>query len=819
MPFPFFAPLSPWIVQVMEERESNPIKSIYRSPFVILTSGALVVKGSQGIADQDQNARREEIKKLLDGNQSDGYSGCIISNNINNLELSYSTGETIVGLDFNGKYIKVDNETGRRVSTPIIETVDIDTDGANNTLKTAKIAVRCFTLKQLEMFELFFMKPGMNVLIEWGDTALLNTNIKIQNINDPVTARDTKRNTYQNGKQIDFTTYATQLEALVPKNGTYDSFCDNFSKYYRSDTTAAAEYMTRVECSLGSYDLVAGKVLDYSFSVEPDGTYMANFEVSQGNQISLALPHSKRKETSNEKVPPTELTTYSQILQQIIVDFNLKSTDFINFINAELPDGKKTWEDDFFNFIKINKEQKDTVASDKAYVSLRFVLHILMNYVLKASGDGLDTNFFKLEKQLWLDEAGKKIECIPVTSNKYILSPSEDIIYPRADLPKLYAPQIKQDKNGKDIKPTEPNEVSIDRKKTTNGKIGGYDFHLEKKLKAAVAPTTPNESEVLHQSTNNPDERLGNALNIFIKYETIVNHWKKTYTRIDFLEKVLETVNNNSFGLFRLVYGLQYENGPATIIDYKLAPDNIKIQNTSETYRFKPTTINSIVKEFSFNFEMSNLVAGRTIFNSGKFLADLEKENKGKKPTDVGYIELPVSVYKAVDNSTFGNADGWYSINNVEFKKIKQNLEKAKENDPNKTGVTTEDQKKEEATTEIEDFNEVIKNQSVNFLIDESTKSNRVETLIYKDRDFIQDYIEKSEKKKNKPTTSPISVSLTIDGFSGFRCGQYFNLDGIPEIYNQVGVFQITNTKHTVSKEGWNTTLEADFRVVSKDKK
>ena len=430
----------------------------------------------------------------------------------------------------------------------------------------------------------------------------------------------------------------------------------------------------------------------------------------------------------------------------------------------------------------------------------------------------LDEDFFKLGNQEWETESGKKIECIPVTSNKYIMASTNDVIFPRQDLPKLYAPQVK-DKDGKEIKPTEPNKVSIDEKNTVDGRIGTtikYDFHINEKLKMPLASATPDEEIVNNVSTKNPDERLGNALNIFVKYETVVNHWQKTYTRIDFLEKVLDTINNNSYGLFRLVYGLQDQNTKPTVIDYKFAPADVLLENSANTYRFKPTTIKSIVRQFSFNFEMSNLVAGRTIFNSGKFLADLKTEKPGTTSADVGKIELPASVYKAVDNSTFGNADGWYSINNVEFKKIQENIKNALKQQEQNPSVTPADTKPEEATKEIQDFNEVIKNQSVNFLIDENEKSNRMVTLIYRDKDFIQNYIEKTEKKRNKPTTAPLSVTLTIDGFSGFRCGQYFNLDGIPEIYNMVGVFQITNTKHNIAKDGWTTTIEADFRVTAK---
>ena len=54
---------------------------------------------------------------------------------------------------------------------------------------------------------------------------------------------------------------------------------------------------------------------------------------------------------------------------------------------------------------------------------------------------------------------------------------------------------------------------------------------------------------------------------------------------------------------------------------------------------------------------------------------------------------------------------------------------------------------------------------------------------------------------KPKSTLAPIDIEIEIDGLSGLSCGEYFNIDGVPEIYNQTGVFQITNTKHQITKQ------------------
>ena len=817
MGFPFLAPLSPWIVEVLKEREESTFDTAFKNPYAILTSGALVVKGT---ALTDQNERKKQLQDLINNPGDNSYKGCIISNNSNDIGLSYQTGETIIGIDFTGKPIKVDGEKGRKVSTPIIESIEIDTDGANNTLKTARINIVCFTLKQLEMFELFFMKPGMNVLLEWGDSSLLKPKFNNEKPANIPQNQKRKYNRYKDGKEIEFKPFTRPEEALVEKTGDYDTWCRNFSNYYRSDTTAIAEYLNRIERSLGTYDLVAGKVLDYSFSIGDNGTYQVMLEVTQGNQVSLAIPHNPTKAGSKENTqisPPPK--PFDQIVEIIAADFNLNKENLIKILKYPHPVKDGNWEKDWFNFLKINTEQKDTTASQNAYISLRFVLKILMNYML-VSGN-VDEPFFTFNLPIYnrlpdadgLEKDGDKFKeynVLPVTSNKFIMSSSDEVIFPTNELPTMVAPI--QPKENQPALADEENVIKIG-KDTIDGTINGYNFHTTEIY------AVPSVQPTIFITRENENDRTGDALNIFLKYESIVKIWNKTQTRIDFLESVLNMINSNSYGLFTLVYGLQIENSKPTIVDYKSASKEIQLQNDQvEIYRFKPTTIKSIVKSFSFNFEMSNLVAGRTLFNSNKAIAEakskLTPEELAKTSTDA--LQLPPSAYKSIDNSTFANADGWYSINNVELKRIEASFQNAKKK-INSTVSNEPDSKT--ATTEAKDLSDIINTKSVKFKFDKAGKD--IKSLIYKDTAFIQDYIAQSQTgpQSKKSTLSPIDVTITIDGFSGFRCGQYFNVDGIPEIYNQIGVFQITNTKHNIQKDGgWTTTIEAGFRIVNKKK-
>jgi hypothetical protein len=819
MPFPFLTPIPLWVQQIMEDRESDKLNTTFKTPWITITSGALVVKGSPVKSSEEQ---LEKIKEYIKTAPAQSYKGCIISNNYNNLELNYSLHDTPVGIDFDGKIIRVENEKGKLVSTPIITSVDIDTDGANNTLKTARVNVKCFTLKQLEMFELFFLKPGMNVLVEFGDVSLLPNLEKSKSQTNPSASviNRKKYNTLISGKAQNITPFENITQAMVDKRQNFDNFCENFSKYYRSNTEAIANYIQNVERSLGSYDLVAGKVTDYSFSIQDDGTYDVNFEVSQGNQISLAIPHNSKKSASkvSTQSKDTEFTGFDQILELLIQDLNLgDGISFKAMIKGPHPETNGKWSNEFFNFLKINEQQKDTVASDDAYVSLRFILSILMNYAI--DGGNVDKKFFEFNLPTYLEKVNdtnyKGINVLPVNSSKYIMSSTDSIIFPSKRLPKLITKKKSNDasKTGTTEIKTDENEITMSgESEFIDGSINGYEFNMTKSI---FIPNDPNRQEINTTSSNNSDA-IGNALNIFIKYENIVNYWNSSKTRIEFLERVLNSINENGYGLFTLIFGLQEQSGGPTVIDAKLTSSSEYIKNQQDSfnnvYRFKPTTIKSNVKQFTFNFELSNLAAGRQIFNSGKLIAEA-KSKQSNVTSDK--LETPASVYKSADNSTMANADGWYSINKVEVKTIEESFKELTRRVQSAESSSQSLPTTQEATSEAEDLNDVIDTKSIKFLVDENKTTTR--TLIFKDDNIIYKkiYDVKEAEKTRKPTLSPIDITLVVDGFSGFVPGQCFRVDGIPEIYNQTGVFQITNTKHNMTTEGWDTTIEASHRIIN----
>ena len=105
--FPYLAPIKDWTVEVFKDREENPIDANLKMPWMILTSGAKVLK--EKIPENATDASKA-YENLIKNNDSSflQYSGCIIKNNTSP-ELNYQLNETILGFDFDGKPIKIPN--------------------------------------------------------------------------------------------------------------------------------------------------------------------------------------------------------------------------------------------------------------------------------------------------------------------------------------------------------------------------------------------------------------------------------------------------------------------------------------------------------------------------------------------------------------------------------------------------------------------------------------------------------------------------------------------------------------------------------------
>ena len=779
MPFPYLSPIKNWTKEVLEYRESNPNAMLEKMPYAVLSSAALVVKGNSVPNTGD---RIEQYKNAIRNPQQYNqkfYQGCVITNNIDPL-LNYQKSETVLGIDFSGKQIVVEGESNRRVSTPIIESIEIDTDGANNTLKTARVNIKCFTLKQLEMFEVFFLKPGMSLFLEFGDSSLLRAKPQFKNITDA---------------------FSSINQCLEINNLDYNKFVETFVSFSSPNNQTVKGYYDKLRRSIGSYDFVAGKVTNFSYSIDEQGTYNVDLEISQGNQFTLAIPHNTGKETTEAKTAAKNLNV-SQIFEQskllLSYDLDIEYNRLNNYMNANRPDNdqNKTWEKNFFNWGKLNIKQEDELVSLKPYLSLRFIIKILANISVT------DNPQFEFKPTIFKvgETTLKDTEFIPVRSHKNLISSSELILFP-GTIPQLAL--------------SNPKETELKFSGSLDCSIHGYSFNSNLVKIQRVDEFNQNKFVVLKDEDTTDGYVLGNALNCFILYEQVVQIWRKSFTRLDFIEQILRLVNENCYGIFELHAASPTDPGQISIIDYKLNAKEDTNVSEENIYRFKPTTIYSTVKSFSFNMELSDLVAGQSVFNNQKLITSaLSNKNAS------GSFEtlLTEKTYKSVNMAQYTTSDGYYAIDRVNFEVVNKNIDKlTKQHKENITNVpaSTTNESDEVTKDSPPDVDKLIKSKLKTFKTDD--KNPKLLPLVFTDSAIIKGLILKSVAANSivKSTLTPIEVSLTIDGISGLSCGEYFKIDGVPETYNRDGVFQITNVKHNIGTDGWTTEIVAGWRIIN----
>jgi hypothetical protein len=333
MPFPFVKPLEEWAVKKLKEREADRNYISTLSPFAIMSSGAIVLK----------NKTSEQIKELFAsqkyGTDSTTYKGCVITNTTDVSKL-YQTGKTIVGYDLNGKEIVVEGETNRRVSTPIIESIEIDTDGGNNTLKTAQVKVTVFTLKQLEMFELFFLRPSMSVVLEYGWGTGVRNKSK-----------------------------AAEIETKLFAKKKFDDYKKAYVDLFTLDSTKG-DYIKTLKATEGEYDFMVGRVTSFNYSPTEDGTYDVTIEVSSGNELQLwpALKSGKDSVLALKKYDK-KITNIQSFIEKIAADFGRK--DFKELFKND--------EKEFFNYGVTNVQQKNTTVSKTPYISIAAIIKLINN--------------------------------------------------------------------------------------------------------------------------------------------------------------------------------------------------------------------------------------------------------------------------------------------------------------------------------------------------------------------------------------------------------------------------------------------------------
>ena len=768
MGFPFIKPLDDWMEKKLKVREETQKLVALANPFVVLSSTAIATNDS--VKAENGKVSGEKIKDILNG-KSDKiiYKGCIISNQIDK-EKVYSTGATIIGYDFVGKPIEVIGETNRRVPQPMITSLEVNTDGANNSLKTANLKIKIFTLKQLEMFELFYLRPSMHCLVEFGSNEGILT------------------------KKL------STLDNLISAKKTWDDFLKDYNDNFTGKLKPRQNYSKKIKDSDGNYDYVAGTVTDFKFTISDDLTYDVELEIASSNTMMMWLPQTPAKSDSKTKQQNIKFDKFTQWTKKLEADLDINLGDDLK---------NEKWKNEFFNWQMIALKQDDTKASLNPYLSIRYILNLTNDQL------GIETSDSKISLEEFFEDSATKKPIIPINTlqSGTIISYSSDVIIP-GKMPQF---GVTEKKDKIVIKKTKDEKID-----SILNQINKYSFNLDS--------TTGiyDKNGKLIDSTQG--KQYGNLLNIFVKYDVFVSMWKKSTHRADFFNQLISLVNENLYGKCKLALGLAEASrySSYTILDTTLTLGQLPADKFDNLYRFKVGVTGSIVRGFEFNFELSNLMQGQAAFSSISMIDSVlnPKEKDKIKPIPLAepdkadgtkYVFTPEG-YAKFDMSVFTNADKFMSVDrgaaDITLESVAVNAKKKEA--MKQAGLLPAEKKKEgEATNEDKNEEESLNSKSVKFKFNAADSKEKPKTLIYTDKGFLSNnlLIDDPKVKKSTSALTFLEITIILDGTSGINCGEVFKIDGVPEVYNINGFFQVTNIKHQIEDDGWKTVIEAGYRV------
>ena len=289
-------------------------------------------------------------------------------------------------------------------------------------------------------------------------------------------------------------------------------------------------------------------------------------------------------------------------------------------------------------------------------------------------------------------------------------------------------------------------------------------------------------------------------------------------------------------------------NGDITIIDdnysnfehMKAIKSNLSLNDKdSAVYFFDAYNSNSVMKEFKFDVRISDAVASSVVnqINSDLSGNGGSESNYNHKSFFTGGKTITTGSFdRIIDGeivSVKTKKKGRSAIATVRFNKLNQLVTSLDEDclTISKTSALDVKKKLEAAAKKAESF---FLDGDNSIFFDGGRTVEDYETDILTDPKKVEDlfgvrdvarlslpkrfsYLNQrltfdSSEKFTNGTNIPIpgaEVQFTVEGLGGFKTFQVFGIKDLPEPYKDKVIFKIKEVKHTVSIDGWNTTIIA----------
>jgi len=299
---------------------------------------------------------------------------------------------------------------------PGITSVTIDNIGAYGSTRKATINYQCWDIKQLEILEQLYMRPGYLVLLEFGRTTYLQKENGINNIKQVVPTYDFFSRTDINLLNELRTLYKTSIES----KGNYDAFLGYVVNYgWQSRDDGGYDCKTEI---ISTGEILESLKTNYSLATNVD---FQNIETGNSKFTGLIFPNFKQTNISSDDQKSLNQDYSTNILLGLIRELYLLGKYNDDDVLKPAPPIKYTLPNPFNPSLSIDlfQDNYDSPDADPGYklqngsnrnyyITLESFTELINDLVIPESGKKGALTKISVKDREYLGHEGQLLNCL-----------------------------------------------------------------------------------------------------------------------------------------------------------------------------------------------------------------------------------------------------------------------------------------------------------------------------------------------------------------------------------------------------------------------
>lgn len=699
-------------------------------------------------------------------------------------EVNSKPNSSIIGYDRKGDPHIIENNspTVLQKFRPIPGIEGVEVDIRKDIYRAAFIKWKCYSVAQLDYMTNFMFTPYTSVVLEWG-----------WNTYNPDSLIDIS----QDGIHAEF-----EPETLSPKvkgSGLLGAY------------TNPLLIEEGLEKSHGRYDGMIGHIINFNYTFNPsEMCFNCTTEIASNSRFYFGLSGDKIvNKIDRGATQKTKKQFFDKDLRSILEKYTIDRYKGVAVAQSEtgysgLIKGRVFSPKHYTQIVLGGSPARN--GSSKLYISFGLLADLINKHFAFGSSIKIDISHSKIGAHPNLISCSDNF-LIPNALAPYYSPESLADNYIRSSIPQKNQSETpifpaRVFKNEKDIANILMNTVLSN---TSRQDLNYIINHLSENINDAAFPRSDDQYY------------SGDLKNIYLSYDFVSELMNGSKDLRDFLKSICTELNTISIWSLDLY---DWQDDAVSIRDAKyLDVNNLNAlkskldidANDPVIYRFDAFSQDSFLKEFSFNVQLSDTVANMVIHQVN---ADLSSESKdeGKKDDSATIVTNQQYLFPKIND---------YLLKKIKSDQITSEIFDAKATaKKNKELLKAKNNKVDDYMKSIDESTIFLERPQIK---DENTKHvSRVRSIsrltLPKDQSSkLILLLEDSTAVFTNISSMPIpgvKVEFTVLGISGFRMFQVFAVNNLPKPYDTGVLFQITEIKHSINLEGWNTRITACIRPV-----